>query len=194
MRIDFSAVDRVNVKLADLQHQYTREDLVAATETMLDTILEMVRGVPDAYVTFQPVDPHAHDNAAATEAEKDIAWTLGHVIVHLTASGEETAALGSILARGVPFPGRVRYEVPWETMQTTAQLVHRLEESRRMRLAYLNAWPDDPHLDNYFTKIAVFGDLNAVGYTLLGLSHDTDHLGQIADIIRQASESTKEAV
>ena len=50
------------------------------------------------------------------------------------------------LARGVAFHGRSRSEVPWETVTTIAQCRARLEESRRMRLASLDMWPDQPYL------------------------------------------------
>src|SRR5207247_3062687 len=128
----------------------------------------------------------------ATPEECTIAWTLAHVIVHTTASAEERAAHGSMLARGTQVKGRNRYEVPWESVTTTAQLVHRLEESRRMRVAFLQTWPDQPFLDNYYDQRAYidkYGLLNAVGMTLLGLKHDVDHLPQIEAIVRQAEEA-----
>lgn len=182
MRIDFKTG-----KVTELQHQLTQADLVEATHHMLDTMLELIADAKDDYVTFQPIDPAAHDNAASSETEVDMAWTLGHVIVHTTASGEETASIGSSLARGVAVDWRDRYEVPWQTMHSLAQLQHRLEESRRIRLAYLSAWPDEPHLDLLWRKKdSDLPLLNAIGYTLLGLKHDTDHLGQIADIMQQA--------
>lgn len=187
LSVDFSAVIAGDVKLADIQENYTRADLIQAVNDMVDEMLALVRGLPDEFVTFQPIDPNAYDPMAATEAEKDVSWTLGHVIVHTTATGEESCAQGATLARGVEITGRNRYETPWEEMQTTAQLVQRLEESRRMRLAFLNAWPDEPHLDVYFAKReAVWGKLNAVGYVLTGLFHDTDHVGQIKEIVAQA--------
>ncbi len=191
--IDFSHIDGETVKLADMQHQFTRDDLIDATNEMIDTMLALVQDIPDSYVTFQPDDPDAYDRGAATEAEKYQAWTLAHVIVHTTASGEEAAALGATLARGTIPVWRDRYEVPWQTITTTQQLIQRLEESRRIRLSYLNAWPDEPHLEIYFTKKENrWGLVNAVGYTLNGLKHDTDHMGQIAEIIRQAREAIPE--
>ncbi|NJL95964.1 MAG: DinB family protein [Anaerolineae bacterium] len=187
MFIDFGVIARKEAQLSDIQGQYTHQDLINATNEMIDTVLAMVRDLPDSYVSFQPVDSQAQDNAAATEAEKDLAWNLGHVVVHLTASGEEAAAQGAQLARGVPVRARNRYEVPWEMVTTTAQLIHRLEESRRMRLAYLNAWPDEPHYELLHDKgLEHYGAINCVGFTLLGLKHDADHLGQIAEIIAQA--------
>jgi hypothetical protein len=189
--IDFTPVNRDGLKLSDIQGQYTRQDLIDTTNEVIDMVLDLIRDLPDEYVTFQPIDPHAHD-AAATPEEANIAWTLGHVIVHTTASSEEGAALGATLARGVEPTWRNRYEVPWETVTTIDQLVHRLEESRRIRLAYLNAWPDAPHLDVYFTKLEKhWGALNAVGYTMVGLRHEVEHLDQIKDIIAQASVAVR---
>lgn len=191
--IDFSRVNGDTFKIADMQNDFTREDLIDATHEMIDTLLSLVSDIPDSYVTFQPEDPHAYDRGAATEEEKYLAWTLAHVIVHITASGEETAALGATLARGTVPTWRDRYEVPWQTVRTTRQLVQRLEESRRIRLAYLNAWPDEPQLEVYYTKLEHrWGALNAVGYTLKGLQHDSDHLGQIEAIIQQAREAIPE--
>jgi hypothetical protein len=177
------------MKLADLQDGMTREDLIFFTNSMIDAMLELVKNIPDLFVTFVPDDPDAEDAWAATEDEKNIAWTLGHVIVHTTASAEERAAHGSMLARGTQIKGRNRYETPWETIGTTAQVIQRLEESRRMRLAFLDTWPDQPHLDNIYDQksyVEAYGELNAVGMTLMGLKHDSEHLPQIAEIVRQA--------
>src|SRR5690349_7071648 len=88
------------MKLADLQRDMTREDLIFFTNTMIDAMLEQVKTVPDLFITFTPDDPTAEDPWAASDDEKTVAWTLGHVIVHTTASAEERAAHGSMLARG----------------------------------------------------------------------------------------------
>lgn len=193
--IDFSQINGDTLKLADIQAKYTRQDLIEATNHMIDTMLNLVKNIPDSYVTFQPVDPDAYDGGAETEEEKHMAWTLAHVICHTTASGEETAAQGSTMARGIEPTWRTRYEVPWRTLTTTEQLVQRLEESRRIRLAFLNSWPNEPHLHILWRKKEkTWGLVNAVGYTLEGLKHDTSHLGQIAEIIRQAKEAEHELV
>ncbi len=173
------------VSLAELQTRYRYDDLVAATHEMADTMLGLIADAKDSYVTFLPDDPEANDPHAADPAEIHMPWTLAHVIVHATASSEEAAALGSFLARGVPIDFRSRYEVPWREVTTVQQLVHRLEENRRIRLAYLEAWPNPPLLETVFTK-GHSGPLNAVGYTLRGFNHDHNHLGQIAEIMRQA--------
>jgi hypothetical protein len=180
------------MKLADLQADHNREDLIYFTNSMIDSMLDLVRDLPDAFVTYMPDDPQADDPWAATDDEKAISWTLGHVIVHTTASSEERTSHGSMLARGTQIKGRNRYEVPWETITTTAQIVQRLEESRRMRLAFLDTWPDDPQLDNVYDQksyVDAYGPLNAVGMTLMGLKHDAEHLPQIAEIVRQAQEA-----
>ena len=113
------------------------EDLARLTNEMIDTMLHMIRDCTDPDVTFEPQDPEANDAAASDLSELNMPWTLGHVIVHTTASSEESASIASELARGVKFHGRSRSEVPWRTITTTEQCHKRLEESRRMRLASL---------------------------------------------------------
>lgn len=184
--LDFSPVQRQEKTLGELAAELDRHDLARLTNEMVDTMLAMIANCTDADVTFVPVDPDAYDPAAETAVEEDMPWTLGHVIVHTTASAEESAFLAAELARGVEFHGRSRYEVPWETVTTIAQCRERLEESRRMRLATLDVWPDEPHLEN----VQLFGrrqvPLNPVARFLSGLWHDTNHLGQIEAIIHQA--------
>jgi len=76
---------------------------------------------------------------------------------------------------------------------TIRQCRERLEESRRMRLASLEIWPDHPHLDNTYTPFDLVGEVNAIGAFILGLFHDDSHLEQIAGIIQQA-EAAREAL
>ncbi len=90
------------------------------------------------------------------------------------------------LARGVEYHGRSRSEVPWQTVTTIEQCRHRLEESRRMRLASLEMWPDEPYLDNRHMPYRFVGELNAIGYFVTGLFHDDSHLAQISNIVEQA--------
>ena len=66
------------------------------------------------------------------------------------------------------------------------QLYARLEESRRMRHASLETWPDKPHLENVYQTWSSGPVVNCVARFVLGLKHDDDHLGQLADIVRQA--------
>jgi hypothetical protein len=51
-------------------------------------------------------------------------------------------------------------------------------------------WPQRPHLDNTYE----FFDgrrINAVERFVWGLKHDDDHLGQIAEIVRQAQAARR---
>ena len=112
----------------------------------VDKMLALIAECKDADVTFEPVDPEAHDPYAESAEEVELAWTLGHLIVHTTASAEESAALAAELARGVGFHGRSRSEIPWQEVTTVAQCRERLAESRRMRLASLGMWPARPSM------------------------------------------------
>jgi len=193
--IDFNPVKERSQPIAELAKTLVPEDLRRETNEMIDTICDLISGCEDVDVVFEPDDPNAYDSAAETAEEVYMSWTLGHVIVHVTASAEESAYLAAELARGVRFRRlRSRYEVPWQSMTTIEQCRRRLEESRRMRLASLDMWPDEPFLDNTYTlKVggpAVVTDghpeANAVVRFLLGLLHDDSHLGQIEEIVRQA--------
>jgi hypothetical protein len=164
----------------------TVDDLRKLTNEMIDLMLDMIKDCTDSDVTFEPSDPDAYDEAAASEDELHIAWTLGHVIVHTTASSEEAASIASELARGVEWHGRSRSEVPWRTVTTIEQCRHRLEESRRMRLASLDTWPDEPYFDNTYTPRPDVPPINCVRRFLNGLRHDESHLGQIERIVREA--------
>lgn len=184
--LDFQAVKDKQITFDTLVDGLTKQDLVVLTNEMVDTMLGLIAGAVDADVTFLPVDPNANDTFASSAEDVNIAWTLGHVIVHATASSEEAAFLAAEMARGVEFHGRSRYETPWEEVATIAFCRKRLEESRRMRLATLAAWPDEPHLDLLYQYAPDRPTYNAIGRFVLGLRHDFDHLGQIAEIMRQA--------
>ncbi len=184
--LDFKAVREKRITLAELVAGLTRDDLCTLTHEMVNKMLSLIADCVDADVTFVPFDPKAHDPFAAREQDIKLAWTLGHVIVHTTASAEEAAFLAAELARGVPPHGRSRSEVLWQTVTTISQCRRRLEESRRMRLASLDLWPDEPHLDNVCEAWPNGPQVNAIGRFVLGLSHDDSHLGQLADIVQQA--------
>ena len=156
------------------------------TDEMIDTTLALIAGCIDADVTFEPVDPHADDPYAATPEERHMPWTIGHVIVHNTASSEEAAAVAAELARGVAYHGRSRYETPWQQIRTVTACQQRLEESRRMRLASLRMWPDAADLENTYQAWTDGPTVNAVGRFVLGLMHEESHLAQIREIVRQA--------
>jgi hypothetical protein len=187
MMLNFQLVREETMTMDQLVDDLTREDLGRLTGEMVDAVLALIADCTDADVIVQPMDPQASDPWAASAAEASIAWTLGHVMVHITASAEESATLAAELARGVKYHGRSRYEVPWEQMRTIAGCRQRLQESRRMQLASLEMWPDPPHLDN---RYKAFGRviINPIERFAWGLYHEDDHLGQIADIVRQAHE------
>ena len=183
--LDYQSVREKKVTLQDLAKSLTKEDLRWELNELYNEIEHRIANASDADVIFQPVDPNAHDEFAK-EGEGELAWTLGHVIVHLTASMEESASLSEELARGVEFHGRSRWEVPFREVKTVALCRARLEESRRMCLAALDMWPDPPHMDN--TYVAAPGGLphTAVSRFAGGLKHASDHLEQISEIMRQA--------
>jgi len=187
--LDFAPTINGQMTLAQFAVQFTPDDLRRFTNEMIDAQLTLIADCTDAAVTFVPRDPQAHDAYAIDADEVDLAWTLGHVIVHTTASSEEAAAIACELARGVPFRGgRSRAEVPWRTMTTIAQCRQRLEESRRMRLASLDMWPNEPNLTNTYQPSPGIEPRNAVMRFILGLKHDNDHLKQTAEIVRQAKD------
>lgn len=191
MQLDFSRVRNNEVKLSDFAQNITVEDLRHLTNTSINTILDIIADLDDADVTFDPIDPLAND-PYAKEGEDKIGWSIAHLVVHVTASSEEWATYGSILGRGIPYPKepRVRYETEWTTVKTKEQCVQRLEESRRIRLGYLNAIPDVPFLDVYREMsenfVNKFGECNAIMAVLFGLMHEEGHFAQFRDVHDQA--------
>ena len=184
--LDFQAVRDQEITFDELVADVTMNDLRDLTEEMIETMLDLIIDCVDADVIFEPVDPEAHDPWAETPEEVNMAWNLGHVVVHTTASAEEAAALSAELARGVEYHGRSRFEIPWEEMRTIEGCRHRLEESRRMRLGSLEMWPEEPHYGNMYEAWSEGPMVNALGRFVLGLMHDQSHLGQIEEIVRQA--------
>ena len=184
--IDFTAVSSGQQKISDLAAEVTQDDVKAATDAQIDEMIGMIRDLSDAQAVFVATDP---------EAEGGIGWNAAHLIVHVTASSEENAAISSILARGIdyPFEPRLRVEADWTTFTTTAACIQRLEESRRMRQGYLSAWPDQPRLDTHRALPAPFaewaGPMNAIGAYRLGLLHEAGQIAQLREIIRQAQLS-----
>ena len=192
MAIDFTPVEQGELTLIELAETLTLDDLRDATNESIDTLLGFLDGLHDEHVTFDPVDPDADDPYAVSGEEK-IGWSLAHLVAHVTASSEEGAAMSSQLARGVRVKLRNRYETPWREITTVVQCVQRLEESRRMRLAFLETWPDEPHLDVY-RKIsreyeAKHGKLNAPASFIKGLHHEVGHYEQFRKVRQQALEA-----
>lgn len=181
--IDFSAVFSGQRKIGELAADVTLAELKAADTQQIDEMVGLVRDLSDAQAVFVASDP---------AAEGGIGWNVAHLIAHVTASSEENAAVSSILARGIdyPFEPRLRAEVDWTTLTTTAACLQRLEESRRMRQGYLSAWPDQPRLDTHRALPPAFaervGSINAVGAVLLGLIHEAGQFAQLRDIVAQA--------
>jgi hypothetical protein len=184
--LDFTPLRNREMTMGELVSGLTVEDLRDLTNEMIDRQLDLIAGSVDEDVVFVPEDPAAEDKYAAIESEVNLPWTLGHVIVHVTASSEEKAFLAAELARGIDREGRSRYETPWETVTTIGQVRDRLEESRRMRLASLDMWPNDPDLSLTVNYRWLRGPMNAVARFCMGLLHDDDHLEQIAEIVRQS--------
>ena len=186
MAIDYSAVSSGQKRISDLANDVNHDDLKQATDAQIDEMLSLVRDLSDAQAAFVAADP---------EAEGGIGWNVGHLIAHVTASSEENAAVSSILARGInlEFEPRLRWEPEWETLTTTAACLQRLEESRRICQSYLDAWPDQPHLDTHRTLPPGFADrvgpMNAIGAYLLGLIHQSGQFAQLREIVRQAKEA-----
>jgi|SRR6185312_5462084 len=178
MKFDFDALREGKITYAAVVSDISYKDLHSFTNELFDNIQSAIAGITDAAVTFVPQDPKSNES-------DERGWTLSHVVNHFTASLEEGAASGALLARGVQFEGRLHYEYPWETVQTVQQLQERLNESRRMSLAFLDAWPTTPHLDVAINRIPFLGPLNAIGAYMLGIFHGQMHLDQIREIVSQ---------
>lgn len=197
--IDFVALRENETKFIDYvqKENITRDDLQKYSDESVDYLLSLVEGLSDVDVIFDPVDEEAND-PYAVEGEEHIGWNFAHLIAHVTASSEEGAAFSSMLARGVPASERPRYETPWKYITTVDQVKQRLEESRRMRNAYLDTWPQNPHLDVYREGvserfIAKFGQMNAPAAFLFGLGHEVGHYEQIKEVREQALKARQKA-
>ena len=184
--IDFSPVRSKEKTLQDLAEGLTRDDLVRLANEMCDIFQGLIAEAEDPDVTFVPSDPGAKDTFAAKPEDVELAWTLGHVIVHWTASSEEAAAHALTLARGVEITGRSRWEVDWPEATTVQFMRDRIEESRRMQLAMLEAWPSRVHTDVTYTAREGATPVNAAGRFLGGLSHADSHREQVSKILAQA--------
>ena len=90
--LDFTPLRNQEKTIQELARGLTNADLAALTTEMVERQLQLLEGARDADVAMIPDDPEAKDTFAASESEIGLAWTLGHVIVHTTASSEEAAA------------------------------------------------------------------------------------------------------
>ncbi len=172
------------------------EALRKFSDESIKHLLGLLDGLADIDIANTPADPEA-DDPYAVEGEEKIGWTFGHLIAHVTASTEEAAAFSSLLARGVAASERPRYETPWRDITTVELARQRLEESRRMRNAYLETWPDSPFLDVHRVVserfAGRFGNMNAPAAFLFGLSHEVGHYDQIEEVKRQALAARSKA-
>jgi hypothetical protein len=198
--IDYSPLQAEATKFQHVveQQQITFDDLRAEVNRLYDVVANILNAATDADMIFVPYDSEANDPYAATEAEKHIGWTLGHLVAHITATNEESAVFASLLARGIPQGGRIRTETPWAAIDTVQKARQRLEESRRIVLAYLNAIPDTPDLttEREFSNervAAYFGPINAPAAMLTGLAHHAEHIEQFHEVYRQAKAANDEA-
>lgn len=181
MAVNFAPVNEGKATLQEVAAFANRADLCAVTNDLMDAIRAFIVPANDQAVTEIPHDPEAHDPYAVAGEER-IGWSLAHLVVHVTASSEEGAAFSSLLARGIAVGGRLRHETLWRSITTQEQCLQRMEESRRMCLAYLDTWPAEPHLDVY-REISPelekkFGQMNAPVAYLFGLYHQWLHLDQ----------------
>jgi DinB superfamily len=167
----------------DLARGVGPADIGRLLDEAFDALGAALAGLTDAEVRFVPADP------AATDSDEGVGWTLAHIVAHVTAGLEETSAWASTLARGAEIAGRPRYEVPWQTLTTAEALRRRLAESRRMCRAFLDTWPDEPHLANLDTPIPPLGPINAVARMLFTCGHAAGHLPQVRETRRQAREA-----
>ena len=191
--IDFTPLQTdASLKMEAYAKQFSKADIRAALSESVDTLHSLLEGLSDADVVFEPYDPQANDPFAPPD-QQNIGWNIAHVVLHATASTEEYAAVGSVLGRGIAFEGRLRYEPDWKTYTTVAQLRERLEESRKIRLAYFDALPQHPHEGVYRViserYIEIFGQTDWRAAYLLGLMHEVGHYEQIREAARQAKQA-----
>ncbi|MHB8596237.1 MAG: DinB family protein [Ktedonobacteraceae bacterium] len=178
MNINLEAVRTGQISYADIVRNIRHTDLYTMTDELFDELEAILVKATDAAVLFVP-----RDSAATDQSEQG--WTLSHIVAHLTATLEETAAVAAMFARGVKVEARLRYETPWENLSTLQMVLARLRESHRICRAFLNAWPDEPHFDVTATRIPLFGPMDAVGMYVLGLAHGQGHLDQLRETVQQ---------
>ncbi|MDQ2714418.1 MAG: DinB family protein [Chloroflexota bacterium] len=183
MKIDLDAVFAGQISYADMIRDVHHADLYRMTGELFDTLTQILSPATDAAVLFVPRDPAASDDS-------ERGWTLSHIVAHLTATLEESAAMAAMFARGVPAEGRLRFEVPWQELSSLALVRARLQESQRICRAFLDAWPDAPHLNVTRTLIPLLGPLDAVGIYLLGIAHGQGHVDQLRETVQQFTSSS----
>jgi hypothetical protein len=188
MLIDFQPVFKKEKTLIELANEYSHADLGAALNSYVNFTHQVISEVSDEQATHIPVDSNADDPYATTEADRHLGWSLVHLVMHVTATAEEAAAFSSILARGIAIGGRLRSERNWREVTTCAEAVARLEECRRMCLAYLATWPDRPDLTTVriMPQNLSWMKPNAPVSFLAGLLHWHRHIEQFQHVAEQA--------
>lgn len=188
--IDYTPLYRKEIQYKDLAAGLSRHDLKVEVHRLYDAVKQILLQCEDADIAFVPHDPHADDPYAEKEEHQHIGWTIGHLVAHITASNEESFVFSALLAQGIEQTGRIRTEADWTAIDTVGKAIQRLEESRRIILAYLEAWPDNPKLNTLRPMseraAAYFGDLNAIGSALTGLAHHNEHIPQIQEVFQQS--------
>ena len=113
--LNFDPVRIADVPLMECVGDLGPNDLKTITDDFIDHVLTLISDCTDEDVIFEPLDAEAHDPYAATAEEVDMPWTLGHVIVHITASAEERKNF-SILSSSprLPFPIHI---LEWSPVQ-----------------------------------------------------------------------------
>jgi DinB superfamily len=180
MKIDLAAVLSGQITYADMIKDIRHADLCTTTNEIFNEIESILSGATDTTILFVPHDPSASD-------QSEQGWSVNHIVAHMTASLEEPAAAAAMLARGVQVDQRLRYETPWQDLSTLQAVQARLQESQRICNAFLNAWPDQPHLDVTRILIPSFGPMNAIGLYILGIVHAQSHLDQLRETVRQST-------
>lgn len=163
-------------------------DFRRITVIVFDHLAGLLSGARDVDIAFLPDDPLANDPHAEPGHERSTGWTVGHIVAHLTATLEESAALAAELARGVVYHGRSRSEVNWSEMRTVADCQARLAESRRICVASLGMWPAAPDLTNTYLPWEGAPPFGMTARYLLGLRHAVDHMPQIVNVLGQARD------
>jgi hypothetical protein len=195
MLIDFTPLFNKTMSALEFSRQFTLDDLRVATNTYLDIVRDLVQDFDDSQLTYDPKDDNARDDYASTPEEVYMGWSLAHLVLHVTASLEEGATISSLLARGIPIEGRFRYEPNWQAVTSRSQILNRIEESRRMCLAYLDTWPVEPHLDVYrkYPPTSRYANvqINAPAAYLNSMSHLAGHLDQFREVARQVRDAAQ---
>ncbi len=75
--LNFQAFHDKQITFAELVAGLTQDNLRALTDEMIDMTLALIAGCVDADVTFEPIDPQAHDPYAATPEELYLALDPG---------------------------------------------------------------------------------------------------------------------